>query len=95
VRLLAKLARFDLLVVDDWGLASLGDEERRDFLEVIEDRSETRSTILTSQLPIEKWHDHLAADPTIADAVCDRLLHNAYRLVLKGPSRRKEAPKKS
>jgi DNA replication protein DnaC len=94
VRLLAKLARFDLLVVDDWGLAPLGDEERRDFLEVIEDRSEARSTLLTSQLPIEKWHDHVA-DPTIADAVCDRLLHNAYRLVLKGPSRRKEAPEKS
>ena len=94
VQLLAKLARFDLLVVDDWGLTSLGDEERRDFLEVIEDRSEIRSTILASQLPIEKWHDHLA-DPTIADAVCDRLLHNAHRLVLKGPSRRKEAPEKS
>lgn len=94
VRLLGKLARFDLLVVDDWGLAPLADEERRDFLEVVEDRSETRSTILTSQLPIEKWHDHVA-DPTIADALCDRLLHNAYRLVLKGPSRRKEAPEKS
>lgn len=94
VRLLAKLARFDLLVVDDWGLAALGDEERRDFLEVVEDRSESRSTILTSQLPIDKWHDHVA-DPTIADAICDRLLHNAHRLVLKGPSRRKESPEKS
>ena len=94
VRLLAKLARFDLLVVDDWGLAALGDEERRDFLEVVEDRSEIRSTILTSQLPIEKWHDHVA-DPTIADAICDRLLHNAHRLVLQGPSRRKEAPEKT
>jgi DNA replication protein DnaC len=94
VRLLAKLARFDLLVLDDWGLAALGDEERRDFLEVVEDRSEIRSTILTSQLPTEKWHDHVA-DPTIADAICDRLLHNAHRLVLKGPSRRKEVSDKS
>jgi hypothetical protein len=90
VRLLSQLARFDLLVVDDWDLAPLGDEERRDFLQLIEDRSETRSTILTSQLPMEKWHDHVA-DWTIADAVRDRLLHNAYRLLLRGRSRRKEA----
>jgi DNA replication protein DnaC len=65
------------------------DQERRDLLEVMEDRYGTRSTIMTSQLPTTKWHDYLG-DPTMADAICDRLLHNAHRLALKGPSRRKE-----
>src|SRR5690606_13986691 len=87
-RLLTRLARMDVLVIDDWGLAPLADAERRDLLEIMEDRYGLRSTVWTSQLPIEKWHDHLA-DPTIADAICDRLLHNAHRLVLQGPSRRK------
>ena len=62
------------------------DQERRDLLEILEDRYGHRSTIITSQLPPAKWHDHLG-DPTIADAICDRLLNNAHRLVLKGPSR--------
>lgn len=88
-RLLVRLAKMDLLVIDDWGLAPLKENERRDFLEVLEDRYGNRSTIITSQLPTSKWHDHLG-DPTIADAVCDRVLHRAHRLVLKGPSRRKE-----
>ena len=88
-RLLAKLARVDLLVLDDWGLAPLKEQERRDLLEVLEDRYGQRSTLMTSQLPPAKWHDHLG-DPTVADAICDRLLHNAHRLALKGPSRRKE-----
>ena len=88
-RLLNRLARIDLLVIDDWGLAAASDIERRDLLEVMEDRDENRSTIMTSQLPIEKWHDHLG-DPTVADAICDRLLHRAHRIVLQGPSRRKE-----
>ena len=88
-RLLAKLARVDLLVLDDWGLAPLKEQERRDLLEVLEDRYRQRSTLMTSQLPPAKWHDHLG-DPTVADAICDRLLHNAHRLALKGPSRRKE-----
>jgi DNA replication protein DnaC len=92
-RLLARLARIDVLVLDDWGLAPLGDPERRDLLEIFEDRHDNRSTILTSQLPVDRWHDHLG-DPTIADAICDRLLHNAQELVLKGPSRRKEPPEK-
>lgn len=93
-RLLTRLAKVDVLVIDDWGLAPPTDRERRDLLEVIEDRHGNRSTIITSQLPTTKWHDQLG-DPTIADAVCDRILHNAHRLVLKGPSRRKEeaAPK--
>jgi DNA replication protein DnaC len=88
-RLLTRLAKVDVLIIDDWGLAPATDRERRDLLEVVEDRHGNRSTIITSQLPIGKWHDQLG-DPTIADAVCDRLLHNSHRLVLKGPSRRKE-----
>ena len=87
-RLLARFARADVLVIDDWGLAPLADAERRDLLEIMEDRYGLRSTVWTSQLPVEKWHDHMA-DPTIADAICDRLLHNAHRIVLQGPSRRK------
>lgn len=88
-RLLTRIAKADVLVIDDWGLAPPTDRERRDLLEVIEDRHGQRSTIITSQVPTSKWHDQLG-DPTIADAICDRLLHNAHRLVLKGPSRRKE-----
>ncbi len=90
VRLLAQCARVDVLVLDDWGLAPLQDAERRDLLELLEDRYGTRATIVTSQLPPAQWHDALG-DPTLADAICDRLLHNAHRIVLKGPSRRKEA----
>lgn len=88
--LLKRLARVDVLVIDDWGLAPPKDAERRDLLELLEDRYGARSTIITSQLPTSKWHDHLG-DPTVADAICDRVLHGAHRLVLKGPSRRKEA----
>jgi len=88
-RVLQRLARLDVLVIDDWALAPVQDAERQDLLEVLEDRHGTRSTIVTSQLPVPKWHPHLG-DPTLADAICDRLLHNAHRLVLKGPSRRKE-----
>ena len=66
------------------------DQERRDLLEILEDRYATRSTIITSQLPPAQWHDYLA-DATVADSICDRLLHNAHRIVLQGPSRRKEA----
>ena len=92
-RLLARFARVDVLVIDDWGLASPKDMERRDLLEIMEDRYGLRSTIWTSQLPVDVWHDHMG-DPTIADAICDRLLHSAHRIALKGPSRRKkETPK--
>jgi DNA replication protein DnaC len=90
IRLLAKLARLDVLVLDDWGLAPVQDQERRDLLEILEDRYGSRSTIITSQLPPAQWHDYLG-EATLADAICDRLLHNAHRIVLKGPSRRKEA----
>ena len=90
VRLLTKLARLDVLLIDDWALAPVQDAERRDLLEILEDRYGVRSTIITSQLPPAQWHDYLS-DATLADAICDRLLHNAHRIVLKGPSRRKEA----
>jgi len=89
VRLLGKLARMDVLLIDDWALAPLQDQERHDVLEILEDRYATRSTIITSQLPPAQWHDYIG-EPTLADAICDRLLHNAHRIVLQGPSRRKE-----
>jgi DNA replication protein DnaC len=88
-RLLSRIARTDVFVLDDLGLVPIRDPERRHLLEIMDDRHGSRSTIVTSQLPVEKWHDYIG-DPTIADAVCDRLLHNAHRLALKGPSRRKE-----
>lgn len=86
-RLLARLARIDVLVIDDWGLVPVAERERRDLLEIIEDRYRQRSTVLCSQLLIEKWHDQLG-DPTVADAICDRLLHNGQRIVLEGESSR-------
>ena len=89
IRLLAKLARPDVLLIDDFALAPLQDQERRDLLEILEDRYGTRSTIITSQLPPTQYHDYIG-EPTLADAICDRLLHNTHRIVLKGPSRRKE-----
>jgi DNA replication protein DnaC len=88
-RLLSRIARIDVLVIDDFGIAPLAETERRDLLEVLEDRYGNRATVLTSQLPPERWHDYLA-DPTVADAICDRVLHGAHRIALKGPSRRKE-----
>lgn len=88
-RWLAKVARFDVVVLDDWGLVPLAESERRDLLEIMEDRYGNRSTILTSQMPVDQWHDQVG-DPTIADAFCDRLLHNAHRIELHGPSRRQE-----
>ncbi len=93
-KLLAKIARADVLVLDDWAMAPITDVERRDLLEILEDRYGARSTIVTSQVPPEKWHKHIS-EPTYADAICDRLLHNAHRLVLKGPSRRDPKEKKS
>ena len=88
-RRLGRVAKIDVLVLDDFAIAPLTDGERRDLLEILEDRHATRSTIITSQLPPKEWHDYLA-DPTLADAICDRLVHQAHRIVLKGPSRRKE-----
>jgi DNA replication protein DnaC len=87
--LMKRLSKTHLLVLDDLGLAPLTDTERRDLLEVIEDRSGSTSTLITSQLPIDHWHDHIG-DPTIADAIMDRLIHNAHRVQLKGGSMRKK-----
>ena len=88
-RLLSRLARTDVLVIDDFALAPLTAEQRNDLLEILEDRYGNRSTIFASQLEAKRYHEYLG-DPTVADAVCDRLLHNAHRVVLQGPSRRKE-----
>jgi DNA replication protein DnaC len=87
VRLLAKFAKLDLLAIDDWLLASLTDAERRDLLEVIEDRSERAATLIASQLPPTAWHAAIG-EPSVADAICDRLFHRAHKLALKGPTMR-------
>lgn len=91
-RLLSRLAKLDLLAIDDWLLHPVKDAERRDLLEVIEDRYQRSSTLIASQLPVGKWHEALG-EPTLADAICDRLVHSAYRLELDGRSMR-EPPKK-
>jgi DNA replication protein DnaC len=88
-RLLARLARTDVLIIDDWALSPLTAEQRNDILEILEDRYGGRSTIFASQLDAKRYHEYLG-EPTVADAVCDRLIHNAHRVVLSGPSRRKE-----
>ncbi|MFB1505791.1 IS21-like element helper ATPase IstB [Thiocapsa sp. C2-2m] len=89
-KLLADLARTDLLVLDDWGLAPLNDEQRRDLLEILDDRFKRCATLVTSQLPVTLWHDYLG-DPTLADAILDRLVHCAYKINLTGDSMRKHA----
>jgi DNA replication protein DnaC len=86
---LRQLAKADLLIVDDFGLSPLPDPIRRDLLEILDDRYDRRSTLITSQLPVEQWHAYLE-DPTLADAILDRLIHNSYRLALKGDSMRKQ-----
>lgn len=91
-RLLARLAKTDLLVIDDWGLAALTSVERQDVLEILEDRSERASTLITSQVPVKGWHD-LIGEPTIADSICDRLIHTAYVIELHGPSLRETRAK--
>ena len=89
-RMLKALARVELLMLDDWGLAILTSPERRDLREILEDRHGRGSTIVTSQLPVEHWHEAIG-DPTLADAILDRLVHNAHRLSLAGESMRKRA----
>jgi DNA replication protein DnaC len=88
-KVLAALAKTDLLLLDDWGLAPLADRERRDLLEVLEDRYGRRATLVTSQLPFDHWHESIG-DPTFADAILDRLVHQAHRLILKGTSMRRQ-----
>jgi DNA replication protein DnaC len=91
-RLLARLSKIDVLVLDDWGLGSLKEAQRHDLLEVVEDRYARVSTVITCQLPIDKWHQWIG-DPTIADAILDRLVRNAYKVELTGPTRRQEIAK--
>ena len=86
---LAQLAKTDVLVIDDWALAPLTDEGRRDILEIFDDRHGARSTIITSQLPVQHWHASIG-DPTLADATLDRLVHQAHSLDLDGESLRKK-----
>jgi DNA replication protein DnaC len=88
-KLLDRLSRIDLLIVDDWAMAPLIEAERRDFLEICDGRYQVRSTLLTSQLPIASWHPQIG-DPTVADSILDRLVHNAHRIELKGESMRKK-----
>lgn len=92
-RLLKSLARAELLILDDWGLAPMTSEQGRDLLEIVDDRHGRASTIVTSQLPVDDWHD-VIADPTVADAVLDRLVHTAHRLSLNGESLRKPPAKR-
>lgn len=89
LKLLSSYAKTDLLVLDDYGLAGLNQEQRHDLLEILEDRHGLKSTLVTSQLPVEKWHEQIG-DPTLADAILDRLVHTAHTLKLKGESMRKK-----
>jgi len=88
-KLLKGFAKTDLLVFDDWGLSKLNHEQSHDLLEILEDRHGLRSTLVTSQFPVEHWHE-LIGDPTLADAILDRIIHNAYKITLKGESMRKK-----
>jgi len=86
--LLVRLSRVDVLVIDDWAMAPLSEPERRDFWEICEDRYQVRSTILSSQLPVSRWHEQIG-DPTLADGILDRLVHKAHRIEMRGDSMRK------
>jgi len=88
-RLLRGLGRVDLLILDDWGLEPLGTEQRRDLFEIVEERYGRGATMITSQIPVDRWHD-VIGDPTLADAILDRVVHNAHRLKLKGDSLRRK-----
>jgi len=92
-RLLLKLSRIDVLLLDDFAMAPLKDTERRDFLEICDDRYQRRSLILTSQVPVQHWHEQIG-DPTIADSILDRIIHDAYRIELNGGSLRKKKGRK-
>lgn len=86
---LARMARIDVLIIDDWAMAPLQEAERREVWEIFDDRYQARSTILTSQLPVARWHEQIG-DPTLADGILDRLVHNAHRIEMRGESMRKK-----
>ena len=88
-KLMKALANIDLLILDDWATAVLTDEQRRDLFEIVEDRYEARATLIAAQLPLEHWHEAIG-DPTMADAILDRLVHNAHKIALNGGSMRKK-----
>ncbi|MDQ6971562.1 MAG: IS21-like element helper ATPase IstB [Mariprofundaceae bacterium] len=88
-KLMLDLARTDLIILDDWGLAAMSKPQRHDLLEILEDRHGLKATLVTSQLPVEAWHEYIG-DPTLADAILDRLVHSAYKINLKGESMRKK-----
>jgi DNA replication protein DnaC len=88
-KIMRDYAKTRLLIFDDWGLAKMTDESRRDLLEILEDRNSLSSTLVTSQFPVDTWHD-LIGDPTFADAILDRLVHSAYKIELKGNTMRKK-----
>jgi len=88
-RLMKRLGRVKLLILDDWGLEPFGPEQRRDLLEIVEERYGRGATIITSQIPLDRWHD-VIGEPTLADAILDRIVHNAHRPKLKGDSLRKK-----
>ncbi len=90
-KLLRALARVDLLVLDDWGPEQFNADQRRDLLEIVEDRYDARSILITSQLPVDRWYE-IIGNPTLADAILDRIVHNAYRIELSGDSMRKRRP---
>ena len=92
MQLAIRLSRVDVLVIDDWAMAPLAETERRDFWEICEDRYQTRSTFLTSQLPVTRWHEQIG-DPTAADCILDRLVPNAHRIEMRGDSMRKSRGK--
>ena len=91
-KVMRQLAKIDVLVLDDWGLATLTDQHRRDLLEILDDRYNLRATLITSQLPVSNWHEAVG-DPTLADAILDRVVHNAYKINLSGNSMRKQKGK--
>ncbi|HAT8127275.1 TPA: IS21-like element helper ATPase IstB [Legionella pneumophila] len=93
IKLMEYVAKLPLLVLDDWGIAPMNDANRRDLLEIIDDRYQRSSTLITSQLPVQAWHDSVG-DATLGDAILDRLIHNAHRIEVQGPSMRKIMAKK-
>ena len=94
-RMLKGIARIDLLILDDWGLSVLNHNQRIELLEILEDRSGRGSTLVTSQVPVEQWHEVIGDNPTLGDAILDRLIHNAHRIAMTGESMRKIAGKRS